>query len=528
MLKKKRWSHARASRERSKSGSGDGRNLVAGDGVEGGKENGERKPRLRTKRPSMVSYVDMVREAAVTMYTSVRSSFVGDDNVELELAVEQELNELLPMDSGMAETAPGGGEGEKEGQGQGIKPEWLMKLEELIYDSILHHPRPEANAVRTGLLNLMEDFNAKKASVNEHPSHEVYYTDFQAQELVDHVKPVGEGASVKMYDSGDTQGSSWETNSLYSDDLTHVPEHPTKRQLERPIAAGSIAAKQGESGNGEDDPRHKEVGGDDELVEELERKMKRTSIAVEVVKEEAQKQRKPSVPLLPVEELETKFDEQSRLEREQIIALLNKTRVLLAQEENIIEIEAPVAVVGDLHGQYYDLRNLMNLVKQKSPSEGRVLFLGDYVDRGKWSCETFFYLLRLKLAKPTEVHLLRGNHESDSTAAAYGFRNEVDRKYGRDVYHRCLEVFKALPLACLVKVKDAKPFIAMHGGISQNVRTLGNIKEINRFVEPPVDGTFCDLLWSDPVSNDFLQQHKDIKVDFENIEYYDNPGKFSC
>ena len=439
----------------------------------------------------------MVRDAAVTIFTTVRRSFESTELAELEGAVEKELNTAIPLES----------------SDEAGKPEWLLKLEELIYDAVLHHPRPEANALRTGLVNLIEDFNAQKASVNSPVAHEAFYLDFTMDDMVRHVKPSVE--QIKMYDPGDTQGTAWDTDSHYSDDLTHFPEHAPKRLLQHEGNGGRAHGKS--AGKGQDSSEAKGSGN----------AQKRQSVTVPLVTEEAQKQRKPSVPILGVEELETKFDEQARLDREQIICLLNKARVLLSQESNIIEVEAPVAVIGDLHGQYYDLRNLLDLVKQQTDPDGKVLFLGDYVDRGKWSCETFFYLLRLKLARPEHVHLLRGNHESDSTAAAYGFRNEVDRKYGRDVYHRCLEVFKALPLACILKVKEGKPFIAVHGGISENVRSLDNIKEIDRFVEPPVDGTFCDLLWSDPVSNDFLTQHKEIKVDFENIEYYDNPGE-SC
>lgn len=45
-------------------------------------------------------------------------------------------------------------------------------------------------------------------------------------------------------------------------------------------------------------------------------------------------------------------------------------------------------------------------------------------------------------------------------------------------------------------------FKGTHGGISPDLRTLDDVKKINRFSEPPREGIFCDLIWSDPVEND--------------------------
>lgn len=79
----------------------------------------------------------------------------------------------------------------------------------------------------------------------------------------------------------------------------------------------------------------------------------------------------------------------------------------------------------------------------------------------------------------------------------FNFRSECLYKYDLDTYDRIMECFDALPLACVINRK----FLSLHGGISPELRKLDDINRINRFVEPPKIGLFCDMLWSDPVDS---------------------------
>jgi hypothetical protein len=82
---------------------------------------------------------------------------------------------------------------------------------------------------------------------------------------------------------------------------------------------------------------------------------------------------------------------------------------LLMEESNVQPVLSPVTVVGDLHGQFFDLLNLLTVGGW--PPQTSYIFLGDFVDRGHNSVETLSLLLCLKFKYPGHVTLLRGNHE---------------------------------------------------------------------------------------------------------------------
>lgn len=123
------------------------------------------------------------------------------------------------------------------------------------------------------------------------------------------------------------------------------------------------------------------------------------------------------------------------------------------------------------------------------------LFMGDFVDRGSHSVETFLLLIALKVRYPERITLIRGNHESRQITQVYGFYDECLRKFGSvNVWRYCTNIFDYLALAAII---DNKIF-CVHGGLSPSINTLDEIRSIDRKQEVPHDGAMCDLMWSDP------------------------------
>jgi len=156
-----------------------------------------------------------------------------------------------------------------------------------------------------------------------------------------------------------------------------------------------------------------------------------------------------------------------------------------------------VTVVGDTHGQFFDLLNLLSPAVAGYPSASTpFVFNGDFVDRGIYSFETIFALLAMKVASPQSVHLIRGNHETTDMNSVYGFEKQILGKYDQEVLDMFRKVFQALPLAATI---NKRAFIT-HGGIGQltSRMTLEQIAAMDRFIEPSFPSAISELLWSDP------------------------------
>lgn len=176
----------------------------------------------------------------------------------------------------------------------------------------------------------------------------------------------------------------------------------------------------------------------------------------------------------------------------EIRALCQQSRQILLQQPMLLELEAPIKICGDIHGQFSDLIRLFDY--GGFPPEANYLFLGDYVDRGRQSLETICLLLAYKVKYPENVFLLRGNHECASINRIYGFFEECHRRFSIRLWRTFTDCFNCLPIAAIV---DDKIFCC-HGGLSPELENMDQIRKIPRPIDIPNSGVMCDLLWSDP------------------------------
>mmetsp|Transcript_9308 Transcript_9308/g.26617 ORF Transcript_9308/g.26617 Transcript_9308/m.26617 type:complete len:306 (-) Transcript_9308:320-1237(-) len=181
------------------------------------------------------------------------------------------------------------------------------------------------------------------------------------------------------------------------------------------------------------------------------------------------------------------------LAEDELKQLCDFVKEILVEESNVQPVNSPVTVCGDIHGQFHDLLRLFETGGEVP--ETNYVFMGDFVDRGYNSLEVFTMLMLLKARYPACVTLLRGNHESRQITQVYGFYDECQRKYGNaNAWRYCVEVFDYLTLSALI---DGR-VLCVHGGLSPDIRTLDQIRTIERIQEIPHEGPFCDLMWSDP------------------------------
>lgn len=209
--------------------------------------------------------------------------------------------------------------------------------------------------------------------------------------------------------------------------------------------------------------------------------------------------------------------QQVSLDQSTVTALCAKSRDIFMEQPMLLELESPISLCGDIHGQYHDLLRIFEHCG--FPPITSYLFLGDYVDRGKKSLETICLLFAYKIKYPENFFLLRGNHESPSICRIYGFYDECKKRYNIKVWKTFCDVFNVLPVCAMIHDK----VICMHGGLSadmlrydEEIDVRERVLNIERPADIPDSGFLCDLLWSDPSqeAHGFGQNDRGVSVAF--------------
>ncbi|KXS11949.1 Metallo-dependent phosphatase [Gonapodya prolifera JEL478] len=182
------------------------------------------------------------------------------------------------------------------------------------------------------------------------------------------------------------------------------------------------------------------------------------------------------------------------VKNQEIMFVCQRAREVFLDQPILLELNPhpSLTICGDIHGQFEDLLRIFDLMGY--PPTTNYLFLGDYVDRGKQSLETILLLFCYKVKYPENFFILRGNHESASVNRVYGFYDECKRRCNVKVWKAFTDVFNCLPVAAIVAGK----IFCVHGGLSPNLNTMDDIRNLGRPTDVPDVGILNDLLWSDP------------------------------
>jgi len=199
----------------------------------------------------------------------------------------------------------------------------------------------------------------------------------------------------------------------------------------------------------------------------------------------------------------------------EMLLLCDTVVEVLRQEDSLVQVALPCRVYGDIHGQLLDLLEFFNAFSWPDKRRGDIfsmnyIFLGDFVDRGAYSCDVISLLFSLKILYPNKIFLVRGNHEDRLMNINYGFQADCVRKFvhdGEDVWERINDVFEFLPITALVE----GAILCIHGGIGDSINSLDDLRGIPKPIQvvgeinsstTRQDRMILDALWSDPTDND--------------------------
>lgn len=183
------------------------------------------------------------------------------------------------------------------------------------------------------------------------------------------------------------------------------------------------------------------------------------------------------------------------LKYEEIQSLCVIAKDIFLAQPMLLEIKPPLSICGDIHGHYVELLRVFD--QAGYPPLQNYLFLGNYVDKGKYSIEVICLLLAYKIKYPDMIYLLRGNHECERISKTNGFYDECIRRYNIKAWKNVINCFHCLPVAAIV----GERIFCCHGGLSPDLDSMEQIKNLPRPCSIPEIGLLYDLLWSNPSVN---------------------------
>lgn len=182
-----------------------------------------------------------------------------------------------------------------------------------------------------------------------------------------------------------------------------------------------------------------------------------------------------------------RYEERLKTSTQQNLSLKGRVNSYVERSRDM-----PVLIVGDLHGE---MDSINFILKNFELEKNLLIFLGDYVDRGKESLGLLSVLFELQASRPEEVILLRGNHEDWRMNLRYGFARELYEKGEDLLYQPLLDWYESLPL--LTRIGE---IMALHGG--PPFPLPGSKDELEKLTFK--DDRAMHILWSDPEDDSYF------------------------
>jgi len=173
----------------------------------------------------------------------------------------------------------------------------------------------------------------------------------------------------------------------------------------------------------------------------------------------------------------------------------------------IVELQIPekLVIIGDVHGDLRALNSILRKIKIDKfvlNHNNKIIFLGDYVDRGLRSVEVLHTICSLKIQHPHSVVLMRGNHEApiEFPISSHDLPKRMAERFGirigAEIYQT--KIMKLFQLLYLITIVEGELFL-VHGGVPTDLRdVVKKFNDISANEKGLIDEIMEEILWNDP------------------------------
>ncbi|MGI0092595.1 MAG: metallophosphoesterase family protein, partial [Nitrosotalea sp.] len=141
-------------------------------------------------------------------------------------------------------------------------------------------------------------------------------------------------------------------------------------------------------------------------------------------------------------------------------------------EEDCLWMKIPenLVIIGDIHGDIESLHKILDEINFEiflTNKNNKLVFLGDYIDRGSNSIAVLYTICKIKQTYPNSVVLMRGNHEASEEFPfqSYDLPQSIEKYFGSNeaskIHSQVLEFFRLLTVMVIIE----NHLLMVHGGL---------------------------------------------------------------